>query len=132
MCGGDDNSAVESLPQKRHKTGFRGPSPDVGKATQIKPGEVRNPGGRPSKDLAAVLAVRAYELISNDSDALNKAAAKVAKMIISNPKMAQVMADRGFGKVPQTINVEGELTIANRVSDILRSARKRLGEETVE
>lgn len=41
--------AIEPLPQKGHKTGFRGPSPDVGKATQIKKGQVLNPGGRPKK-----------------------------------------------------------------------------------
>lgn len=39
----------EAKPVLRHKTGFRGPSPDVGKATQFKPGQSPNPGGRPSK-----------------------------------------------------------------------------------
>lgn len=38
------------MPQNRHKTGFRGPSPAVGKATQFKAGEPSaNPGGRPRK-----------------------------------------------------------------------------------
>jgi hypothetical protein len=38
------------MPALRHKTGFRGPSPDVGKATQFKRGQPSaNPGGRPSK-----------------------------------------------------------------------------------
>jgi len=32
---------------KPKKTGFRGPSPDVGKATQFKKGEIHNPNGRP-------------------------------------------------------------------------------------
>jgi hypothetical protein len=35
-------------PRNRQKTGFRGPSPDVGKATQFKPGQPSpNPNGRP-------------------------------------------------------------------------------------
>lgn len=37
------------VPQKRHKSGFRGPSPDVGKATRFQPGNRANPGGRPKK-----------------------------------------------------------------------------------
>jgi len=37
------------MPQKQHKTGFRGPSAEVGKATQFKPGNRANPGGRPKK-----------------------------------------------------------------------------------
>ena len=41
----------KKTPHKRHKSGFRGPSPDVGKATQFKPGVSGNPGGRPSKRL---------------------------------------------------------------------------------
>src|SRR6266699_3665563 len=32
---------------KKKRTGFRGGSPDVGKATQFKPGKSGNPGGRP-------------------------------------------------------------------------------------
>lgn len=36
------------MPQNRHKTGFRGPSPEVGKATQFQAGmPSANPGGRP-------------------------------------------------------------------------------------
>lgn len=41
------------MPQNKHssgkKQGFRGPSPDVGKATQFKPGQSGNPGGRQKK-----------------------------------------------------------------------------------
>jgi hypothetical protein len=39
---------MKAKPHKRHKSGFRGPSPDVGKATQFKKGQPSaNPGGRP-------------------------------------------------------------------------------------
>lgn len=37
------------MPQSKQKTGFRGPSPEVGKATQFKPGQSGNPGGRPKR-----------------------------------------------------------------------------------
>jgi len=36
-------------PQNRHVTGFRGPDPMVGEATQFKPGQSGNPGGRPKR-----------------------------------------------------------------------------------
>jgi hypothetical protein len=39
----------EEKPEKRHNSGFRGPSPQVGRATQFKPGNCANPGGRPRK-----------------------------------------------------------------------------------
>jgi hypothetical protein len=35
------------MPEKRHKTRFRGPSPEVGEATQFRGGNRANPGGRP-------------------------------------------------------------------------------------
>jgi hypothetical protein len=37
------------MAENRHKTGFRGPDPSVGKATQFKPGKSGNEGGRPRK-----------------------------------------------------------------------------------
>jgi Family of unknown function (DUF5681) len=37
------------MPQNRHKAGFPGPGPSVGKATQFQPGQSGNPGGRPKK-----------------------------------------------------------------------------------
>lgn len=44
------------MASKPQKNGFRGPSPDVGRATQFKPGVSGNPGGR-SKHLL----VRTFE-----------------------------------------------------------------------
>jgi len=44
------NSSRSRKPANRHKTGFRGPSPDVGKETQFKPGQPSpNPTGRPKR-----------------------------------------------------------------------------------
>jgi hypothetical protein len=34
---------------KKKRTGFRGGSPDVGKATRFQPGKCPNPGGRPKE-----------------------------------------------------------------------------------
>lgn len=48
----------EKKPQARHPSGFRGPSPDVGKKTQWKKGQSGNPGGKPKDDIPARLARR--------------------------------------------------------------------------
>jgi hypothetical protein len=42
---------MTAMPQNRHKPGFRGPSPDVGKKSQFKKGQNGNPGGRPKSKL---------------------------------------------------------------------------------
>ena len=43
-------TTTKRKPANRQKTGFRGPSPDVGKATQFKAGEPSpNPSGRPKR-----------------------------------------------------------------------------------
>lgn len=122
MCGGEDSSAV---PQNKEVVGFKKPP----KANQFKPGESGNPGGRPKKDWAAVIAVRAHEIIVGEHNptqsTLDQNAVLLAKAIIANPKMAQVTADRGFGKVPQTLNLTGEISVSNVVADRLRAARKR-------
>lgn len=117
---------VSAIPQNKEIVGFKKPP----KANQFKPGESGNPGGRPKRDLAAVIAVRAHEIIVGDhvptDSILDQNAVMLAETIISNPKMAQVTADRGFGKVPQTLNLTGEISVSNVVADRLRAARKRV------
>jgi Family of unknown function (DUF5681) len=56
---------TEKLPQNRKKTGFRGPSPDVGKNTRFKPGISGNPGGRPRK---GVLSEALKEMLTEKAD----------------------------------------------------------------
>src|SRR5260370_17390485 len=53
--------AKNKIPQNREGTGFRGPSPDVGKATRFKAGKSGNPGGRPKRDIAAAIAQLIFE-----------------------------------------------------------------------
>ncbi len=101
----------------------------MGKATQIKPGEVRNPGGRPKKDYRAIISKRAFELLCEDEPPnggkLDTSALALSEVILENPKMFQVTSDGAFGKVPQTINLQGELTVASKVEERLKAARKR-------
>ena len=90
----------------------------------FEPGKSGNPGGRPKNDYRAILAVRAFEILCEEGK-LDKSAREVSRLILRNPKMFQVAADGAFGKVPQTINLQGEISVASRVEERLRSARKR-------
>lgn len=63
-----------------------------------------NPGGRPKHDLAAEVAKLVFEGLDH------KQAAKVlAKTIQKNPKMFQVLADRAYGRLKQTVEAEIDL-----------------------
>lgn len=122
MCGGDDKSDAQNSVVRPGKNG--------GTLKDFPKGVSGNPGGRPKKDWAAVIAVRAHEIIVGEhkptQSTLDQNAVLLAKAIIANPKMAQVTADRGFGKVPQTLNLTGEISVSNVVADRLRAARKRV------
>lgn len=89
------------------------------------PGQSGNPSGRPKNDLRAVLALRAFEILCAPEN-LEKSAGDIAKMIKANPKMFQVTSDGAFGKVPQTLNLTGEISISNTVAERLKAARKRV------
>jgi hypothetical protein len=97
----------------------------MGNSKNLKPwpkGTSGNPAGRPKNDLASELARLAFESLDQ------KQAAKVlAKMILKNPKMLQVLADRAFGRVPQTLNLTAEINVGMMVAERLKSARERLG-----
>ena len=58
---------AQELPEKKQRTGFRGPSPDVGKPYQWKKGQSGNPGGRPkSKTLSAAYRNKLEEPVPNE------------------------------------------------------------------
>ena len=84
------------------------------------PGKSGNPSGRPKRDLAAELAVRVFEKAD-----FEKLASQIIQTIGRNPKMLQIVADRAFGKVPQTLNIQGELNVSTNVAERLKAARKR-------
>jgi threonine synthase len=104
----------ESKPQKRHKSGFRGPSPEVGKATQFRPGNCANPGGRPKKRPVT----SALERILDDKRAEAIAQALIT-MASSEGKHAVAAAreimDRLEGKV--SLPVEAKLNLENMTDE---------------
>jgi hypothetical protein len=99
------------MPENRDKTGFRGPDPSVGLATQFKPGQSGNPGGRPKKTPIAdacreLLNKPAPDDPSGRSYAELIAERLVAKAIAGDIRAAQELADRSEGKARQSIEIE--------------------------
>ena len=116
----------EQKPQKRHKSGFRGPSPEVGKATQFKPGNCSNPGGRPKKRPVS----SALERILDDSKAEGIAQALIT-LASSEGKQAVAAAreimDRLEGKV--SLPVEAKLNILDMTDEEIAARIEELSAE---
>jgi len=98
--------AKKKKPTNRQKTGFRGPSPDVGKATQFKPGQSGNPNGRPkSKPFTDAL----IKAIQDDPSQVEKIAkAMLKKMRAGSVKHFTAVTDRVEGRPVQPIEGTGE------------------------
>lgn len=99
------------MPENRNKTGFRGPT-GVGGATQFKPGQSGNPGGRPRK---TPLADACRELLNkpapDDSSGRSYAEAiaeRLAKKALAGSiPAARELADRAEGKARQAMELSG-------------------------
>jgi len=108
----------ENRPLSGEKEKLRnGADPSIGKATQFKPGQSGNPGGRPKVDVAAEIARAVFE---GNREAAIKALARA--LLKGNAYVFKELAERGYGKVSQEIVVSGAVEIAER----LKAARKRL------
>lgn len=118
----------KAMPHNPHKTGFRGPSPDVGKATQFKAGNRANPGGRPKM---APLSQACRELLATpvpgnpEGHTYAQAIAKklAQKALAGDIRAAQELADRAEGKARQSIEIQNAT---------LRDAFDRMSSEELE
>jgi uncharacterized protein DUF5681 len=89
----------EALPALRHRAGFRGPSLDVGKATQFKPGQSGNPGGSVKKfDRIISEAMRAQlaEKVTENRSYASRIGENVVKVL--NQQLAQCAETGRFRK----------------------------------
>lgn len=93
----------------------------------IKPGEVRNPRGRPKKDyvladLAQVHAEKAIAtLVSVMSNEENPPAARISA--------ASELLDRGFGRAPQSLDVKTTVTLSEEFEAFVRSLGRKPGDD---
>ena len=118
----------KQMPQNQHKTGFRGPSPEVGRATQFKAGNRANPGGRPKM---APLSLACREVLAtpvpNDPEGRTYAEAIAKKLaqkaLAGDIRAAQELADRAEGKARQSIEIQNAT---------LRDAFERMSSEELE
>jgi hypothetical protein len=102
---------MAKMPEKKQKTGFRGPNPDVGKAYRWKKGQSGNPGGRPkSKTLSDAYRNKLEEPVPNDPEkrtwAELIAEAQVRDAVRGNVQAAREIADRTEGRARQAIEFE--------------------------
>ncbi len=90
----------ESGKVKKKKTGFRGGSPDVGKATQFKPGKSGNPGGRPKALISDATRdwLKAVDPRTGRSNAELVAQAQGKKALKGDTSAYNAVADRSEGK----------------------------------
>jgi Family of unknown function (DUF5681) len=99
------------MAQNKKKTGFRGPSPDVGKPFRWKKGQSGNPGGRPkSKTLSNAYRNKLEEAVPNDPEGRTWAEfiaeAQVRDAVRGNVQAAREIADRTEGRPRQSIEFE--------------------------
>ena len=78
-----------------------------------KPGESGNPGGRPKNDLAREIAQAIFQ---NDAEAIYAAFAKALRS--GNAYSFDVLANRAFGKLKETIAHEGLDVLAERMNKL--------------
>src|SRR5271155_3124598 len=105
------------MPGNKQKTGFRGPSPDVGKPYRWKKGESGNPSGRPkSKTLSEAYKNMLEELVPNDAEGRTWAEliaeGQIRDAVKGNVQAAREIADRTEGRARQAIEFEDK-TLSN-------------------
>ena len=82
-----------------------------------KPGQNGNPGGRPTKDIAAEIAQRVFE---ENADAIYRAMLKA--LLKGDPEVFAVLADRAYGKLTQKVETPG----IENLPEALAEARARI------
>ena len=112
--------------EKRQPEGVKkalrgGVDPSVGKATQIRPGQVLNPEGKNGQSVIT----EAFKLVFGN---VEDTAAEMRKILKGKSAMAKVMliehgAERIEGKVAQPVKVSGDLTVS--LTEEVRKARSR-------
>ena len=92
-------SKPQAVSEQRKSTRFQ-PGNKIG--NRFKPGQSGNPGGRPKQDLPGEIARAIFE---GDAEAIRDVFRKELRK--GNHKLFEVLADRGYGKVKQGVELSG-------------------------
>jgi hypothetical protein len=133
------------MPENRARTGFRGPSPSVGEATQFRKGVSGNPGGRPK---TAALSEACREVLAKrvPDDPEGRTYAQAIAQVLADLALegdilaARELTDRAEGKARQSIELEQQSHVAGEVVvtmmgaplDFFRERAKSLGYKTID
>lgn len=107
---------IEELSEARETTKkyTRGAHPNsIKNLKPYVPGQCGNPGGKPAIDHAQAIARAIFE---NDSDAIYKAFAKALRA--GNAYSFDVLANRAFGKMKETVVHEGLEALADKLNEV--------------
>ena len=104
----------KTSPGNTRKVGGKYPPPVE---TRWKPGQSGNPTGRPKNDVASLIAKRIFE---GNEKVVEIAMLKAIKK--GSPKVFEVLADRGYGKLSQKVEIPG----IEGLADAIAQARKRV------
>lgn len=114
----EESNAQKSLNSGKSTGDRRGQHPNSRANLKIKPflpGVSGNPGGKPKFDVAAALA---RAIIENNEEAAYKGLAKA--LCKGNAYVFKELADRGYGKLKDKLEVSGMDELADALSDARR------------
>lgn len=83
---------------------------------RFQPGKSGNPGGRPKQDMAQLIARAIFE---NNPELIYNAYTKALKK--GSGFTFQVLSDRGYGKLKESLEVSGNISLGER----LKAAKER-------
>jgi hypothetical protein len=111
-----EKDSVETTNRAKNKRGMSAKS--RANLKMWKPGESGNPNGRPKNDLAKEIAQAIFE---NDGAQIYQSFGKALRA--GNAYVFDVLANRAFGKMKETIEVTGMETLAERLNGLKEEKR---------
>lgn len=106
------------------------PHPGWANLIPAKKGEVRNPRGRPKKDLD--LAALAQKHAEKAVETLAKCLTDTTATWPAKVSAASELLDRGFGKAPQHGSINVELGFSKQFEDFIRELTQKTTPKTIE
>lgn len=114
------NGIPSEKPQNRYKGGFRG-GIEATRATQFKPGNRANPGGRPKKKPITEM----FEKILSDTGNMELVARAVMETLESKGMAKVLLLDKMADRVEGKVKDELELSVKDGLAEQISKFRKK-------